>query len=849
MQEIHQLRTECRQQHKHTLLLQAKAGNRRAIAHLRSSASNTATEGSYLYRAGGLTKAVNDLHDFYVRKYDSDEAPIGEEHWRQARVRHATVPVALVTKKELERALLKCKSGVSAGLDGVTFEGLKALVQRDESNRLGDYFTALFAETAPLPDLWLKGKIVLLPKVARPQQPSELRPICLVPTLSRLFAKVAMIRLRAQAPSYEANQLACRPGVQVLDGILAAQSTMSLIKRITGKTAKVAKLDIKAAFDSVSHHAVYRWLMSCTPCAEALGIMRLCFGTSVQVGLGGLDKTLLMKRGIMQGSAFSADLFSRIMDWYLGPLLPGFAARCPEWEECVQGLPHFLIYADDLIIFADTEESLQWKVRQIVQTLKMIGLSVNPSKCKVLNDVSGTTPGVWLPSVAVPLLGEDYLLFLGVPLGHSPGPQLILSHLMRKANNTFFAFKRLLDQSSTPLLLRLQLFDAYVTSKWQWAAPCLYPDARSLKVIEGHKNTYLLSLCRVAIDPLLPWLDNLVSRRRAVRLMCRIAHGPDWRRMWLRRLWTYHGHLARSKILHPMRRLVSTCTLTNLRRGLRPSWILDLSIRKLQKVYTGLVSEVVRRDCPAWEIYAQDRRRWHSLQKAWLEYWLPASREPQATPQYLLDRQLVLLRRPKVTEQMYLRPARDVLDEPYPCGVLDVSELRDRKKAAIWLLLNPATYDCRAVVHWGGTAHGRPLCIQMCPPHPEVLAAAASLLTLGCKLVQLLRLFGYGVVGLVAPLAVLRRELFQETVPLHLLHDLSQLKQALAGLPTGCLYLQPQKLPNSVLLRVNHFSPVPLHTKYLVRTESFGTAYFGDNFRTVHAAVWEILGQGPGLPL
>ena len=331
--------------------------------------------------------------------------------------------------------------------------------------------------------------------------------------------------------------------------------------------------------------------------------------------------------------------------------------------------------------------------------------------------------------------------------------------------------------------------------------------------------------------------------------MCRIAHGPDWRRMWLRRLWTYHGHLARSKILHPMRRLVSTCTLTNLRRGLRPSWILDLSIRKLQKVYTGLVSEVVRRDCPAWEIYAQDRRRWHSLQKAWLEYWLPASREPQATPQYLLDRQLVLLRRPKVTEQMYLRPARDVLDEPYPCGVQDVSELRDRKKAAIWLLLNPATYDCRAVVHWGGTAHGRPLCIQMCPPHPEVLAAAASLLTLGCKLVQLLRLFGYGVVGLVAPLAVLRRELFQETVPLHLLHDLSQLKQALAGLPTGCLYLQPQKLPNSVLLRVNHFSPVPLHTKYLVRTESFGTAYFGDNFRTVHAAVWEILGQGPGLPL
>eukprot|EP00439_Symbiodinium_sp_Y106_P052761 s2061_g7.t1 len=178
----------------------------------------------------------------------------------------------------------------------------------------------------------------------------------------KLFAKVLMIRLRKKAPPYGANQLACQPGVQVLDGITAAQATMAVVKRLAGTTAKVAKLDIKAAFDSVSHAAVFQWLMACDPCAEAVGLMNLCFGTSVQLGFGGVEKTLSMSRGIMQGSAYSADLFSRIMDWYLAPVAERFGDQFPEWEAKIRGLPHFLIYADDLIVFSDTEAGLQQKV-------------------------------------------------------------------------------------------------------------------------------------------------------------------------------------------------------------------------------------------------------------------------------------------------------------------------------------------------------------------------------------------------------------------------------------------------------------------------------------------------------
>ena len=623
--------------------------------------------------------------------------------------------------------------------------------------------------------------------------------------------------------------------MQVLDGITAAQTTMAVVKRLTGTAAKVAKLDIKAAFDSVSHAAAFQWLMACEPCAEAVGLMNLCFGTSVQLGFGGVEKTLPMSKGIMQGSAYSADLFSRIMDWYLAPVAERFGEQFPGWEEKIRGLPHFLIYADDLIVFSDTEAGL----RAITEVLRTIGLVVNPEKCRVLNDVGGTCPGIWLPRHARPLQGEDHLLFLGVPLGHTAGTQLVMSHLLRKTSNTYFGFNRLLDDGATPLALRFQLFESYIAAKWQWAAPAMYPDTRSLKTIEGNKNTDLLSLCRVGTDPLLPWLENTVSRRRAVRLACMIAKGPDWRRMWLCRLWNYYGHLARSPIQHPMRVLLNVCSSSNLRRGLKASWVSDLPIRKLQKICAVIAPDHVRAAAGLWEVCAQDRKVWQKLQKEWLQHWLPKSREPQPTVEYLLQRQLVLLKRKSAAEQMFLRPARDVLEAPYRTGAMIIAEAPKQPTSAIWLLQEGD--GCQLVLMLQGQDVRHAISVQVRPYDASPLGQALALLTTGAKLVSLLESFGRPNVRLIAPAAVYRRDIFQETVALGHLADLAELKRVLDLLPTGTMMLRPQKLSDRVSRHLARFMPVPMPTKYLLRTVDFGHAVFGEDFRTVHRGLWQLL--------
>ena len=427
-------------------------------------------------------------------------------------------------------------------------------------------------------------------------------------------------------------------------------------------------------------------------------------------------------------------------------------------------------------------------------------------------------------------------------MGHNVGASVILSHLLRKTNNTFFAFKRLLDDSGTSLALRLNLFDAFVTSKWQWAAPALFPDQKALRQLESHKNTYLLSICRVGTDPLMHWVDNTISRRRAIRLMCSMANGPDWRRVWLKRFWTYHGHLARCKIPHPQRELVGVCSSANLTRGLKASWIADLSIRKLQRVYAKMLeNEAMHQDVAGlWEVQAQNRKAWGSMLSAWLRYWIPPAKEPKTDLDYLFNRQLVLLWQGKKLQQMYLRPARDCLEQPYESPCLSLREVGKRGEAK--LLLLDSEDSLRVLVWLPGRNPDKQIIVHVTPAESTQLGKSLALMTLSLKLVCLLKLFGKGEAKIVAAPALYHRDLFQENVPLSLMSDLSTFKHALQQAGQGCLCVRKKSAQLSEPLAMTTGpEQVAMPTKYLVRSRDFEQVYCARDFRQVHGAVWELL--------
>ena len=243
---------------------------------------------------------------------------------------------------------------------------------------------------------------------------------------------------------------------------MAAQSALQLIKQLHGR-AFVAKLDIKAAFDSLDIHAVHRWLLCCAPARECRTLFELLHGTKVELALGGRRHTVSLGRGLMQGTSYSADVFSRVLDHFLGPLHEHFDASFPAWTRPQLGLPHFIAYADDVLVFAESPMVLQTKLQQLVDLLQTIGLAVNPDKTRVMSSHDDWHPGLWLRGAHRPVIVEPSLHFLGIPLMHTPQPHAIISHLMRRTNSSYYSFKRIMDSGKAPAYVRLKIFDMYTS--------------------------------------------------------------------------------------------------------------------------------------------------------------------------------------------------------------------------------------------------------------------------------------------------------------------------------------------------------------------------------------------------
>ena len=345
---------------------------------------------------GGEDEAFRSFRAFYEAKYTrpAGEPDVSEDQEQALLDRHQQEEPLPITPQEVAEALAKTKPSTASGLDSVCYTAIKAYHQADEEGKLATFFTNILRGILPVPKDWLVGKICFLPKVPRPSKVKDLRPISLTPCLGKLYSKILVSRLRSTLPGYRAGQHACRPGTQALEAITAAQAALKIHRQATGKQLLVAKLDISQAFDTLSHHAIWRYLVDALPSREALAVWQLCRNTSIHLQVGSRSWTQFLHRGVLQGTSFSADLFSRVLDYFVGGLVDRWTR---EENEIFRRfcLPHALLFADDILLFAPTPLDMQKKLQALQVTLRSIGLHLNLSKCCVLDGEDGATPGIW----------------------------------------------------------------------------------------------------------------------------------------------------------------------------------------------------------------------------------------------------------------------------------------------------------------------------------------------------------------------------------------------------------------------------------------------------------------------
>ena len=658
-QEVACRRAEDKTSFKQDILDRARSGDFAAISHLRRSAAQTKVAGSYIQARGGQDAATKELRDFYDSKYDTKGSGPSPALISALCDKHKIASPVPFSLEEVRTALQGVKAGTAAGSDGVTYEALVTFAASDKAFKLVNLLNSYFTGARPIPPHWKRGSICLLPKVSQPGGPADLRPIALTPCLCKIYSKLLLNRLEGSWPDFQAGQFACRKGSQAIDGAAAASLLLQIGNARLSDRPVVAKLDLKAAFDSLSHDSILKYLLQVCPNHATWALWQLCQDCEVCLRLGSDSWQTPTKRGVLQGTAYSAILFSRVVDSFLGPLIRSWEQRWPSWE-----LPHLLLYADDILVAARGPEDLQFKVQQVADVLSALGLQVNRAKCSVLDTPDGSGPGVWLRGSCIPLKTERRLLYLGVPLSYDFRPMTCFARSLGRCANTYFAMRGIFNARRLPAARKVKLFELYVTSRWLWSCGLCYPTRQSLKSLDAHQNTLLVGLLGFRADFFGEFLHNTVSKRRAARATLTALRMDPWSKRWATQTWRYWGHVIRNQMDTPLRYLVWRYSTFSLMSGdTWPGWVVNTPLRKFQLCY-GAIRDASH---PAiWETAAHDRAMWQQLYPLWRNHW---ERDRPNTD--LLGRQLVIIN----NEDAALRPFRFFPDEDYIHAVCYVHSL------------------------------------------------------------------------------------------------------------------------------------------------------------------------------
>ena len=294
--------------------------------------------------------------------------------------------LAPISATEVINCLASMDAKTAPGLDQYTLSKVRQLPTHELVDRLNLWLLA-----STVPTALNEGYTSLIPKELPPTDPAQHRPITVSSILCRLYHKVISRRFDALCPA-GVRQKAFRQG----DGI--AENT-EILKNVI-KTAKatgrprdlyIAFLDVRKAFDSVSHESLILAAQRAGCPSPLLAYIRHIYAhgrTRLKIG-GRLSEPISVAQGVKQGDPLSCILFNLVVDWALDALDRNIGFKLGE-----QLLSH-LAFADDVVLVAETQAGLQRQIDAFSGHLAKSGLFMNAGKCATLSIVAQRAKKSW----------------------------------------------------------------------------------------------------------------------------------------------------------------------------------------------------------------------------------------------------------------------------------------------------------------------------------------------------------------------------------------------------------------------------------------------------------------------
>jgi hypothetical protein len=241
---------------------------------------------------------------------------------------------------------------------------------------------------------------------------------------------------------FESFQTGFVEGGHAACGIFAISRAAEL-SREWDKRIFVAQLDLKKAFDRVTHSAVLRALKLQSASLQCMAVLSaLLLQSEVSVSLGPFSSPgIRLDRGLAQGAPESPLVFVMVTEMVLRRLL----AR---WKTCGRGwcIDAFWLaavaFADDIVLVSSSKADLEVMISEVVAAFLEVGLEVGLDKTHWTSWPASQGDSIHVGDTSV--AWESHLIFVGGIVDLSGNCGLSLNHRLAQAEKTFHRWKHLL---------------------------------------------------------------------------------------------------------------------------------------------------------------------------------------------------------------------------------------------------------------------------------------------------------------------------------------------------------------------------------------------------------------------
>ena len=321
-----------------------------------------------------------------------------------------------ITAAEVASALNRA-SEAATGIDGVPLKHLREI----GSPALAILYNGLHCYQV-IPQSWKEARTVLIPKSDKPASPGEYRPITISSYYYRIYSSTISRRLADSIElSYRQKGFTKADGVR--DNLVLLETIIEDSKR-TSSSLNLTFMDVKKAFDSVSHHSIDRALVWG---GVPKGMRRIIADMYTACSTDLYGTNIKVTRGVKQGDPLSSTLFNLVLEMALSKISDKLGIK-------YEGIRLFyMAFADDLVLLSRSLKANQHLVDEVVEELGHVGLELHPAKCKSLSlradpkrkttfvdkDEKITINGVEIPSLDT----DDTYKYLGIKVGSRGMPQ------------------------------------------------------------------------------------------------------------------------------------------------------------------------------------------------------------------------------------------------------------------------------------------------------------------------------------------------------------------------------------------------------------------------------------------